>query len=120
MSKIITRLSVEADASICGWCGAQDTERTAELWPGRPWVDKPERRSSNRTAFSDVPTATSNGELVCEDRECVYGVQSSLKLWTGTMLAGCRAESFRVPSCEVVRIVEGVGSNGYIDTEVIA
>ena len=36
------------------------------------------------------------------------------------MALGSRADSLSVPSREVVNMVEGTGSKGYIDTEVMA
>lgn len=119
-SNRITRLSVDADARICGLCGAQDTDRTEELCPARECVDRPERRSNSRTNFSDVPTAMSRVDEGWEENECEYGVHSSRKVCTGVMEGGSSAESFSVPSCDVVRMVDGVGSNGYIEIDVMA
>ena len=36
------------------------------------------------------------------------------------MAGDSRADSFNVPSCDVDRTVDGTGSNGYIDMEVMA
>lgn len=74
-SKMSARLSFDAEAIRCGLCGAQETERTALLWPGRAWVDSPERRSSKRTVFSDVPTPISRCDEGWDDREWEYGVE---------------------------------------------
>ena len=41
-------------------------------------------------------------------------------MWTGVISDWPRLESFKVASWEVVRIVDGVGSNGYIEIEVNA
>lgn len=103
-----------------GRWGAQETDRTDEEWPGRPWVDSPERRSSSRTGFSVVPTAMRSGDAGWGDKEWEYGVQSRLKVCTGVMAAGSRADSLSVQSRDVVSMVEGAGSKGYIDIEVIA
>lgn len=119
-SKIITLLSTEPDAKICGRCGAHATDKTGPLCPGSPCVDSPDRKSTSRTERSDVPTATSSVDPGCEENECEYGVQSRLNVWTGVMQGGCNADNFNVPSCAVENIVEGTGSKGYIEREVIA
>ena len=62
----------------------------------------------------------SKGDPGFDDNEWVYGVQSRLKVCTGVIAPGPKAESLSVPSYEVVKIVDGVGSNGYIETEVMA
>ena len=80
----------------------------------------PDRKSSNRTGFSDVPTAMSSVEPGCDEKECEYGVLSRLKVCTGVIASGSRTESLSVRSCEVVMIVDGTGSKGYIEMEVIA
>ena len=54
----------------------------------------------------------SKGDAGFDDSEWVYGVQSRLKVCTGVIAAGAKAESLSVPSYEVVKIVDGVGSNG--------
>lgn len=109
---MITRLSTEPDASRYGRWGAQATERTAALCPGKLCVDNPDRRSTSRTGFSDVATATSSVDPGWEENECAYGVQSRLNVCTGVMAGDCSAESFNVPSWEVENMVEGTGSNG--------
>ena len=105
---------------MCGLCGAQDTDRTDEMCPGSECVDRPERRSKSRTGFSDVPTAMSKVDEGWEENECEYGVQSREKECTGVIEGGSKLDSFSVPSWDVVRIVAGVGSKGYIEIEVIA
>ena len=74
-SKIITRLSFDADAMRYGLCGAQVTESTAAVCPGKAWVASPDRRSSSRTALSDVPTPIRRSDDGCDDKECEYGVE---------------------------------------------
>ena len=112
MSKIITRLSADAEARICGWCGAHETDSTEPVCPGNPCVDRPVRRSNNRTDFSLVPTAMSNDEPECDDRECEYGVWCRLNVCAGVIVSGVIADIFNVPSCDVVKMVDGTGSKG--------
>lgn len=120
MSKMITRLSADAEARICGWWGAHETESIDEVCPGSPCVDKPVRRSKSRTDFSEVPTAMRSVDPGWDEREWEYGVQSRLKLCTGVIISGPKAESFSVPSCDVVNMVDGTGSKGYIEIDVMA
>ena len=72
----------------------------------------PDRKSSNRTGFSDVPTAMSSVEPGCDEKECEYGVLPRSKVYAGVIASGPRTESFSVRSWEVVIIVDGTGSKG--------
>lgn len=47
-------------------------------------------------------------------------MQCRLNVCAGVMASGARADIFNVPSCDVVKMVDGTGSKGYIDTDVMA
>lgn len=84
----------------------------APLWPGREWVERPERRSRSRIAGWVVPIATRGLALGIGEIVCVKGVKSRGNLWIGVRFVGVIWLRRRVLSCEVVRRVVGVGSNG--------
>jgi hypothetical protein len=62
--------------------------------------------------LSDVPAAIKSVEAECDDSEWQYGVACRLNVCAGVISAFPIADNFSVLSRDVVRIVDGVGSNG--------